>query len=217
MFRRTEKAIKHSVGDYIVTLDNDIAVTPYWLENLIIRIDDDDLIAAACAKVVFPDGKIQYNGGQFEIENEFIKFNLVDADKKKTDLSTLIERDCDWLPGGALIIKRRFLEKVEHREQLSGAYEDNDYSLQIKRAGGRLVNCPLSEVIHYHLQFSNCALNDKNYLRDRYNKEKLIKTFVNFYKYNSLIIRDYDLYNMMGISKLSDEGIKDFINSRIMP
>ena len=206
-----KQAVKYARGDYIVTLDSDISVTPNWLENLVVRIKEDNKIAAACAKVVFPDGKVQYNGGRFEIDKEFIKFSLVDADKERTDLSTLSECDCDWLPGGAQIIKRLFLEKVEYREELAGAYEDNDYSLQIKNIGGRLVNCPLAEVIHYHMQYSNCALNDKTYMVGRYNKDKLMKAFTSFYKYNSLILNDPDLYNMLGLSNKSDEEIKAFI------
>lgn len=209
-----KRAISFARGEYIVTLDSDISVTENWLENLLIRIDSDESIAAACAKVVFPDGKIQYNGGEYKIENGFIRFSLVDGNKKATDLTTLIERECDWLPGGALIIKKQFLGKVSHRDEMEGAYEDNDYSLQLKNAGGRLVNCPISEVIHYHLHFSNCALSDKKYMSERYNRERLLNSFISFYKYNSLIIRDDEFLKIIGMSDKNDDEIKDFINKK---
>lgn len=210
-----KRAIDFAKGEYIITLDSDISVTENWLENLLIRIDSDESIAAACAKVVFPDGKIQYNGGEYKIENGFIRFSLMDGNKSATDLTTFIERECDWLPGGALIIKSQFIKKVSHRDEIAGAYEDNDYSLQIKNAGGRLVNCPLSEVIHYHLHFSNCALSDKKYMSERYNKEKLFNSFIYFYKYNSLIIRDDEFLKMIDMSDKTDSELKEFVNKKL--
>jgi GT2 family glycosyltransferase len=210
-----KKAIEFTRGEYIVTLDNDICVTHQWLENLILRIDDDDKIVAACSKVVFPNGIVQYNGGKYEIRNGFISFSLLDSNKDKSDLSTLMEKDCDWIPGGASIIKKEFLKKVNHREELAGAYEDNDYSLQIKNAGGKMVNCPLSQVVHHHLQFNIKVLLDKDYIEGRYNKDKLMKSFVYFYKFNYLIIKDPDLYNMLGISGKNDDEIKSLMREQL--
>lgn len=214
--RGRKKAVKFAKGDYIVTLDNDICVTPLWLENFIIRIEEDKKIAAACAKVVFPDGKVQYNGGKFVIENDFIKFSLLDLKINKNDLSTFRECDCDWIPGGAMIIKREFLEKVEYRDDIEGAYEDNDYSMQIRNVGGRVVNCPLSEVIHYHLQFGKNILKEKRYLNERYANKKMMNAFLAFYKYNKLIIKDDDLYKMLNISNKSEEEIRKYITTQVL-
>ncbi|NJD54184.1 MAG: glycosyltransferase [Candidatus Methanoperedens sp.] len=212
--RGRKKAVKFAKGNYIVTLDNDICVTPLWLENFIIRIEDDKKIAAACAKVVFPDGKIQYNGGKLEIKNDFIEFSLLDSNKNKNDLSTFRELDCDWIPGGAMIIKREFLEKVEYREDIEGAYEDNDYSLQIKNIGGRVVNCPLSEVVHYHLYFGKNISKEKRYMNERYANKKMMNAFLAFYKYNKLIIKDKDLYKILNISDKSDAEIRKLVTTQ---
>jgi GT2 family glycosyltransferase/peptidoglycan hydrolase CwlO-like protein len=210
-----KKAVKSARGEYIVTLDNDICVTSEWLENLIIRIEEDKKIAAACANVVFPNGKIQYTGGELKVENDFVKFSLIDGNKNENDLSSFIERDCDWIPGGAMIIKREFFEKVEHRDEIKGAYEDNDYALQIRNVGGRLVNCPLAKVVHYHLQFGTNVFKDKRYLNGRYNNEKMMEALVAFYKYNRLIIKDDDLYNMLKISNKSDKEIRQLITNSL--
>ena len=209
------KATSYTKGDYIVTLDNDICVTPCWLENFIMRIEADEKIAAACAKVVFPDGKVQYNGGSMEIKGDFVSFSLIDSNKNHLDFSTLIERDCDWIPGGAMIIKRKYREMVSHRMEMQGSYEDNDYALQLKKIGVKLVNCPLTEVIHYHLGFGINTMNDKKYLSERYNKERLMNSLIAFYKFNQLIIKDEELFKMLGLANKTDDEIINLIKKRV--
>ena len=209
------KAISYAKGDYIVTLDNDICVTIRWLENFIMRIEANEKIAAACAKVIFPDGKIQYNGGSMEIEGCFARFSLIDSNKDQLDFSTLIERDCDWIPGGAMIIKRKYREMVTHRMEMQGSYEDNDYALQLKKIGANLVNCPLTEVIHYHLGFGINTMKDQKYLSERYNKERLMNSLIAFYKFNQLIIKDEELFKMLDLAKKTDDEIINLVKKRV--
>jgi GT2 family glycosyltransferase len=211
-----KKAISYAKGDYIVTLDNDICVTPRWLEHFIMRIEADEKIAAACAKVVFPNGKVQYNGGSMKIEGDFVSFSLIDSNKDNLDFSTLIERDCDWIPGGAMIIKRKYCDMVSHRIEMQGSYEDNDYALQLKKLGLKLVNCPLTEVIHYHFSFrSNTSIDEERYLSERYNKERIMNSIVAFYKFNQLIIKDQELFMILGIPDKTDDDIINFVKKRV--
>ena len=209
------KATSYAKGDYIVTLDNDICVTRHWLENFILRIEADEKIAAACAKVVFPNGKVQYNGGSMEIEGCFARFSLIDSDKDQLDFSTLIERDCDWIPGGAMIIKRKYREMVSHRVEMQGSYEDNDYALQLKKIGVNLVNCPLTEVIHHHLGFGINTMKDQKYLSERYNKERLMNSLLAFYKFNNLIIKDEALFKMLGLANKTDDEIINLVKKLV--
>ena len=54
--------IKHSVGDYIVLLNNDIQIiTVNWMEEMLMYAQRSD-VGAVGAKLYFPDRKIQHAG-----------------------------------------------------------------------------------------------------------------------------------------------------------
>lgn len=209
------KAVTYAKGDYIVTLDNDICVTPHWLENFILRIEADEKIAAACGKVIFLDGKVNYNGGRMDIKGFFISFLLIDANKDRRDYSTLIERDCDWIPGGAMIIKRKYFEMLNHRMGIQDSYEYNDYSLQLNKLGVRIVNCPLTKIIRYNSGSGISTIKHKKYFPEKYDKEKLMNSLLAFYKYNQLIVNDKKLFKILSLSNKTDNEIVDIINKQV--
>ncbi|MFZ5644997.1 MAG: glycosyltransferase family 2 protein [Bacillota bacterium] len=193
-----KKALQAAGGDFIVTLDNDIGVGPRWLENLLVRLKEAKA-DAACCRVLLPDGKIQYNGGHFDVKEPFITFSFIDNSMKYNSLDTLIFRECRWLPGGATIYRRPVFDRVAFCEELRGGMEDNDLSLQMNKAGLKMVNSPLSTVVHYHTHHEPQELQDPEYLRRRYNWEQLKTTLSVFYKRHGLIIYDPWLFDKYGI------------------
>ncbi|MCM8830478.1 MAG: glycosyltransferase, partial [Candidatus Omnitrophica bacterium] len=208
--RGRKKAITFADGDYVITLDNDIVVTDGWIEELITRVEEDKYIAGACCKVIFPDEKIQYNGGSFTVRDDFIEFSLIDAWKNAKELSTMRKVDCDWIPGGATLYKREIYEKIKICENYENAYEDNDFSLNVKKLGYKLVNCPTAKVIHNHIYYDKKSLlSEKEYLQSRYNNEALKRSVITFYKRNGLIIKDDYIFRIFGFTGLKDEEIKD--------
>ncbi|MFZ5595889.1 MAG: glycosyltransferase family 2 protein [Bacillota bacterium] len=206
------KAVGMAEGDYIVTLDNDCEVTPYWLENLITRIVEEPNIGCACAKVVLPDGKIQYNGGSYQISGGFIKLSFIDEKKMHSDLETFMERDCHWLPGGATIYKRRLFEKADICPELRGGFEDADLSLRIHETGYRLVNCPTSLVVHHHISHETDSFKEPGYYRDRYDRGRILRAVVEFYRRNRLIVYDPWLYDYLQIPHATREETVSFFS-----
>ncbi|MHB8156203.1 MAG: glycosyltransferase family 2 protein [Desulfocucumaceae bacterium] len=204
-----KKALSRAKGDFIVMLDNDIGVTPWWLENLLVRLKESQA-DAACCRVVFPDGKIQYNGGRYSISREFILFSLIDHSIDQKSLESLITRDCDWLPGGATIYRRRVFDRVAFCEGLYGGLEDNDLSLQMAQAGFKMVNSPLSRVIHHHTAYEPKQLQDPVYLQSRYDWNRLKNTMSVFYRRNGLIVYDPWLLKKLGIPSDSREAVNYF-------
>jgi O-antigen biosynthesis protein len=210
-----KKVTTYVKGDYIVTLDNDICVTPNWLENFILRIDADEKIAATCGKVISPDGKVHCNGGRMDIKGSFISLVPIDVDKDRLDYSTLIERDCNWIPSGAMIIKRKYFEMLNHRMEMQSPYEYIDYSLQLKKLGVRIVNCPLTELIRCNFGSGISTTKYKKYLSEEYDKERLINSLTAFYKFNQLIVKDEKLFKILSISNKTDVEIVDLIIKQV--
>ena len=65
------EAIRQTKGNWIYTTDNDMTYTPNWLEAIIDRVEQDPNIGATNSKIVFPDGKIQVNGGALVLEDNY--------------------------------------------------------------------------------------------------------------------------------------------------
>lgn len=203
---------KMATGDYIINLDNDIIVTDGWLEELIIRADCNANVGAVCCRTVFPNGEVQFNGGKYFINDDFISFSLIDTGKNEKDLSSLKWLECDWVPGGATLFKREAVESVDYSEGYINAFEDNDVALQLSRKGFKLLNCPSSKVYHYHIIHDEKQVKkEKDYMRVRYNNDGFIQSLLNFYLRNSLIIHDEFVFRLMGISQLERSKIKERI------
>ncbi len=208
--RGRKKAISYADGNYIITLDNDIVVTQGWFEELILSVEEDSQIAGSCCKVIFPDNKVQYNGGRAVIKDIFVEFSLLDAWKNAENLATMIKYDCDWIPGGATLYKRAIYEKVTIGDEYENAYEDNDFSFNVKKLGFRLVNCPTAKVIHNHVYYDKrSAVSEKDYMESRYDSEAFKKSMITFYKRHGLIIKDEYLYKLCGLNGLGANAIKN--------
>jgi len=194
------EALRHATGELVVTLD--IEVTPGWLGHLLVRLYESPRNAGACCRVVFPDGTLQFAGGTYEEDGSFIRFGLVANGKRIEDLSTLRELDCGWIPGGATVFRREVYDQVEFATGLQGAYEDNHFSLAVRRAGWNLVNAPLATVWHHHVIQNRDAAKDEKYMAARYDRGRLWESVLEFYRLNGLVLEDRDLWRNL---KLPDD------------
>ncbi len=207
------EAVKKAKGDYVVYLDNDIYIKEGWIEEILIRALSDKRIMAVTSKTVFPDGKIQFNGGKFRITDGFIKFSLIDYNLEETDIRATQWYLCDWVPGGSTLFKKEIIEKIDFSAGYINAFEDNDIALQIHKLGYIVVNCPIAKVCHNHIYFENKKTKtEKRYVKARYNNEGLIQSFLNFYKRNDLIIEDAYIFSLFSLNGKPYEKIKGFVN-----
>ncbi len=205
------EALRHAEGEFIVTLDNDIEVTPGWLQHLLFRVLDEPQAAGACCRAVFPNGKVQFTGGSAHIDDGFIKFSLDGSGMPVSDLAALAEKECDWIPGGATVFRRAVYESVHYATGLKGSFEDNHFSLAVRRAGWKLLNAPLATVWHHHVLFNERAACDVHYMRARYNRARLWNSVVEFYRLNQLVIDDPELYAYLGTPYQERAELKNLV------
>lgn len=205
-----KRATELADGDYILYFDNDIEVEKNFLEELIVRIEESDDIASCCAKVVFPDGKIQYTGGLTnKLGEKFISFSLDNVGKDEDSLLSMQKMDYDWLGSGATMTKRKYLHLANFDSGFINAYEDNDYYMQFKENGLRLVHAPMVKVIHHHVKYE--VMRDpgtKKYVETRHKKDSFIESWVHFYKKWDLIVMDDFI---LGITGLADKKKSEII------
>lgn len=204
------QATRLANGDYIINLDNDIIVTEGWIEELIIKAEQDEGIGAVCCKTVFPNGIVQFNGGSYSVIDDFITFLLIDSERSEQDLETALWHECGWVPGGATLFKRSVVDQLEYSTGYINAFEDNDVALQISHHGYKMYNCPSSKVYHHHILLDNSQVSqEKDYMKARYNNEGFVKSLINFYKRNQLIINDQFVHRLMNLEGGSRMEIRE--------
>lgn len=205
---------KYASGDYIINLDNDILVRDGWIEELIVRAESDKDIGAVCCKTIFPNGKIQFNGGTYTIQDGFISFMLTDGEKDENSIETADWHQCDWVPGGATLFKRKIIDRLDYSPGYINAFEDNDIAMQITNMQAKLVNCPSAQVTHYHImQDEQQKQTEKNYMKVRYQSEGFVTSLVHFYKRNNLIINDMFIFRLMNLTGMDKEEVRKKITS----
>jgi GT2 family glycosyltransferase/SAM-dependent methyltransferase len=192
-----KEGLRHATGELVVTLDNDIEVTQGWLGHLLCRLYEAPDVAGACCRVVFPDGTLQFAGGTFAEDDGFARFGLLANGRRIEDLSTLYETECGWIPGGATVFRREVYDRIEFSDGLRGAYEDNHFSLAVRRAGWRLVNAPLATVWHHHVVQNREAAKDRKYMAARYDQGRIWEAMLEFYRLNGLVLEDPDVWRQL--------------------
>ena len=202
-----KEALKHAKKDcYYISLDNDIEVTPGWIEELLVRAEESEDIGSVTCRVTFPNERLQFTGGYEEITGSRVEFKLYNIEKSVHDLSTLERYITDWNPVGATLFKGWFPVV----EGYPNVYEDSAVSYELRKNGKILVNSPNSLLIHHHIMFNEERKEkEKDYLDFRYHPKKMLKSISQFYFDNKLIINDDYIYRINGLdnNKMSDQEI----------
>ncbi len=136
--------------EYIMMLNNDVAVEPNFLEPLIAKLDQDDSVGAVQPLIYFHhDRHLIWNAGS--TYNTFLGIcTTPDYNKKDTQhLFRKKAKQIDWITGCAFMIRASVLKEVGLlKEAFFIYYEDVNLSFRIKAAGYELSYVPSSVIYH---------------------------------------------------------------------
>ncbi|MBZ9686396.1 glycosyltransferase [Clostridium estertheticum] len=139
------QGINIAEGDNILLLNNDVVVTPNWLMNLnkcLYSSEDIGAVGAVANRCpYYQQISIKYNNVE-EMVYFAEKYNISDKNKWVERLKLI---------GFCISIKREVIEKVGLLDErfTPGNFEDDDYSLRIRKAGYRLMLCKDTFIHHY--------------------------------------------------------------------
>lgn len=146
-----------SCGRYILFLNNDMEVTPQWLDPMVTLLDNDPAVGITGAKLLFPDGTIQHAGvALMEYENtEVDALSGVHIAYKKPGNSpeASTARYVQIVTGAALMTRQEiFFDLKGFSTDYWNGNEDVDLCLRAREDGWKVVYQPESTIIHYESQ-----------------------------------------------------------------
>lgn len=135
-------------GEFLVFLNNDVTITPNWLNALLLMFEKHPDCGAAGPKFVYPDGRLQEAGafvqpdGTVEQRGKFLDPN-----------DPRFQGECvvDYCSAAALLMRKDIFERAlgfEYKWE-PAYYEDSDLCLKLTLLGLKVWYCPSSTVVHH--------------------------------------------------------------------
>jgi len=142
------RGINLSQAKYIVTMDNDAALTPNWLVQMVDLMESDKNIAQASGKILFFDNPklLAEAGGSMQFRGKCYDIGLgQSADDKKYSQT----RRVLIVSTASMIVRRDALKRLGGIADIYYyGYEDSDLSYRINSAGYKVIYYP--EAVSYH-------------------------------------------------------------------
>jgi len=141
-------AAKFAQGKYLIFLNNDTIVQPYWLKWLIKTLNDHPDVGMVGAKLVFSTGELQEAGGIVFRDGSAINYGRFDW-PGLSHYNYL--KDVDYCSGACICVRTELWEKAGGFDPIfsPGYYEDTDLAMQIRAMGYRTVFQPKSVITHF--------------------------------------------------------------------
>ena len=172
------KGFEKAEGDYLIFLNNDLALQPDCLRQLAKLLDSDPTVGAAIPKILYYSSSEKNTSRETARINSYgvlVNYtgiacpNLIDQ-FDQSDL-TLTESAC----GGIFMLPREVYEKVGgFDDDLFLYHEDHDLSWRIRMMGWKLMVVPDS-VCYHHYNFNKGVL--KFYRSEKNRLHILLKNF----------------------------------------
>lgn len=152
--RGNNEAVPHTSGDYVVFLNNDVEVTPGWIEPLAQCLDEDSTVGAVQPKLLDRETRtlFEYAGGSggymdslgYPFTRGRLFFTLEEDQGQYDDPAPIF-----WATGAAIMMRKSALDKVGLLdERFQFHMEEIDLCWRLARAGYGIRVAPASFVYH---------------------------------------------------------------------
>ncbi len=151
--RACNQGAQAASGAFVVFLNNDTEVKPFWLVKMFEIMYNDPQVGAVGAKLLYPDGTVQHAGvliTRDEKNGNLLAPWHIYLGRKGDDPQVNMPYYYQALTGACLMVrKNEFLELGGFDEQYINGYEDVDFCFKLGQKGKKLVYQPFAEVVHY--------------------------------------------------------------------
>lgn len=157
-----------ALGDVLLFVNQDVYGVNGWTNGwdaALARAFEDEQVGIVGARLLFPNGKIQSAGGGFDARCQPYHPFINCANPHHWEVSEA--RDCEWVTGAALAIRRSLWEQVGGFDEgfTRGYFEDVDLCLRVRAAGCRVRYEPNVTFVHRAGSSGGSAWFQQNALR----------------------------------------------------
>ena len=158
--RAANQAIRRSRGRYILLLNPDTLVVKHALARMVRFLDHQPLVGALGAKILTPNGDIDFRGGR-RFPTPLTEFFDQATFSKIFPTSRIFgrylmgywdhndSREVDLLSGACIMVRRETIEEVGPLDEEFFLYgEDVEWCYRIKRAGWKIFYYAEAQIIH---------------------------------------------------------------------
>lgn len=158
--RANNQGVAHSHGRYVLYLNSDTIVGRGTLAACVAELERDPAVAAVGCRLMYPDGRVQYEGGRNpyllrHIFAELFYLNMLFPRSRLFGHQLLgwwdhrDTRDVEALMGAFMMVRREVVEAVGGLpDDLIAYHEDLSFCLRIRRLGHRIRYLGDVETVH---------------------------------------------------------------------
>jgi GT2 family glycosyltransferase len=134
--------------EYVAFVDDDTEVFPGAIENLVRTVEDGALVSGA--RIVLPNGLLQFCGGDYEVRDGIIRFEPLERGRAFD--ASLESSTCGWLGGTAFACRRELFTRFPIDTEMAAYFEDNEWCYRIGQAHpGAFRTAPDALVLHHQI------------------------------------------------------------------
>ena len=135
-------------GDFVLLLNNDIEVSPHWLDRLLEPFALYDDVGLVGAKLIFGDGRLQEAGGIVWADGLAGNYGRLGNPR---DPKFNFLREIDYCSGACVVLPTALWRELDGFDEAFAPayYEDTDLAFRVRAAGRRTLYQPLAEILHF--------------------------------------------------------------------
>lgn len=185
--------LKNTSSEYVALVDDDVEVTPGWLDGLSHHLQRRKDAGIVTGKIVFPNDYI-FCAGFFL--KRMTSLGIFEKDMGQHDAV----RECDAFAGPCWLMRRSVVRDVGYFDEkyFPCQYEDIDYCIRARLAGYKIIYDGRIRIIHHN------AFRDKD--TAKVNRRRFLYTWKN-------VLKELPFKDSAAGNKLVEKGL-DFINKR---
>ena len=179
-------------GEYVVMLNNDTEVAPYWLDELLWPFEHFEKVGMSGAKLIYANGRLQEAGGIVWGNGDPWNFGRGGNAREPRYNYT---RQIDYISGACIMLPKTLWDSLGGFDEhfAPAYYEDADLAFRVRQKGFKTVYTPFAEVVHFEGMSNGTDVASGTKRFQEVNRPKFLSRWALAYRNNGQVGKDVDL------------------------